>query len=117
MEASRRAETKKARQVWSNVKVLLTVFFDCKGVVHHEFLLQGRTVNKKYYLEVMSRFVEAVHQKRTELWNNQSWILYHDNAPAHTLMLVREFSVRKKPCFDPRIHWTWPPLTFLISQN
>ncbi|UYV63473.1 hypothetical protein LAZ67_2004165 [Cordylochernes scorpioides] len=37
---------KKARQVRSNVKVLLTVFFDCRGVVHHEFLPQGRTVNK-----------------------------------------------------------------------
>ncbi|UYV65462.1 hypothetical protein LAZ67_3004435 [Cordylochernes scorpioides] len=29
---------KKARQVRSNVKVLLTVFFDCRGMVHHEFL-------------------------------------------------------------------------------
>ena len=29
---------KKARQVRSNVKVLLTVFFDCRGVVYHEFL-------------------------------------------------------------------------------
>ena len=28
---------KKARQIRSKVKVLLTVFFDCKGVVHHEF--------------------------------------------------------------------------------
>ncbi|UYV63886.1 hypothetical protein LAZ67_2005887 [Cordylochernes scorpioides] len=41
---------KKARQVRSNVKVFLTVFFDCRGVVHHEFLPQGRTVNKEYYL-------------------------------------------------------------------
>ena len=31
---------KKARQVWSNVKVLLTVFFDYHGVVHQEFLLR-----------------------------------------------------------------------------
>ena len=35
---------KKARQVWLNVKVLLTVFFDCNGVVYNEFLPQGRTV-------------------------------------------------------------------------
>ncbi|KAA1414566.1 hypothetical protein F0U47_20875, partial [Nocardioides antri] len=35
---------KKAHQVRSNVKVLLTVFFDCNCVVHHEFLPQGRTV-------------------------------------------------------------------------
>ncbi|UYV67884.1 hypothetical protein LAZ67_5002380 [Cordylochernes scorpioides] len=42
---------KKARQVRSNVEVLLTLFFDCRGVVHNEFLPQGRTVNKEYYLQ------------------------------------------------------------------
>ncbi|UYV78678.1 hypothetical protein LAZ67_16002354 [Cordylochernes scorpioides] len=51
---------KKARQVRSNVKVLLTVFFDCRGVVHHEFLPQGRTVNKEYYLQVMRNLREAI---------------------------------------------------------
>ena len=45
---------KKTPQVRSNVKVLLTVFVDCNGVVvHYEFLPQGRTVNKEYYHEVM----------------------------------------------------------------
>ena len=36
---------KKTRQVRSNVKVLLTVFYDCNYVMHHEFLPQGLTVN------------------------------------------------------------------------
>ena len=40
----------KARQVRLNVKVLLTIFFDCNGVVHHEFSTQGRRVNKEYHL-------------------------------------------------------------------
>ena len=31
-------KSKKARQVRSNVKVFLTVYFDCNGVVHHESL-------------------------------------------------------------------------------
>ena len=57
---------KKARQVRSNVNVLLTVFFNCNGVVDHEFLSQGRTINKEYYLEVMRRLREAICQKRTE---------------------------------------------------
>ncbi|UYV77691.1 hypothetical protein LAZ67_15001959 [Cordylochernes scorpioides] len=51
-----------ARQVRSNVKVLLTVFFDCRGVVHHEFLPQGRTVNKEYYLQFMRNLREAIRQ-------------------------------------------------------
>ncbi|XP_018346773.1 PREDICTED: histone-lysine N-methyltransferase SETMAR-like [Trachymyrmex septentrionalis] len=49
---------KKIRQVRSNVKVLLTVFFDFNGVVHHEFLPYGRTVNKEYYLDVMRHLSE-----------------------------------------------------------
>ncbi|KAA1414165.1 hypothetical protein F0U44_22385, partial [Nocardioides humilatus] len=84
------------------MKVLLTVFFDCNGVVHHEFLPQGRTVNKEYYLEVMRRLREAIRQKRTELWKKQSWILHHDNAPAHTSMLVREFLAKNKTVIMPQ---------------
>ena len=57
----------------SNVKVLLTVFFDCNSVVDHEFLPQGRTVNKEYYLKVMQRLREEIHWKSTELWKNPAW--------------------------------------------
>ncbi|UYV74009.1 hypothetical protein LAZ67_11001809 [Cordylochernes scorpioides] len=81
---------KKARQVRSNVKVLLTVFFDGRGVVHHEFLPQGRTVNREYYLQVMRNLREAIRQKRPDLWKNKNWLLHHNNAPAHT-------------SFDPRL--------------
>ena len=34
-------------------------------------VLQIRTVNKEYSLEVMRRLIEAIQQKRTELWINQ----------------------------------------------
>ncbi|UYV84416.1 hypothetical protein LAZ67_X002056 [Cordylochernes scorpioides] len=82
---------KKACQVRSNVKVLLTVFFDCRGVVHHEFLLQGRTVKREYYLQIMRNLCEAIRQKRPDLWKNKNWLLHHDNAPAHTSLFVRDF--------------------------
>jgi len=52
------------------VKILLTVFFDYNGAMHREFLPQGHTVNKEYYLEVMRRLREAIRKKRPELWNN-----------------------------------------------
>ena len=51
---------KKARQVRSNVMILLTVFLGCNGVMHHEFLPQGRTVSKEYYVEVIWRLREAI---------------------------------------------------------
>ncbi|UYV69131.1 hypothetical protein LAZ67_6002522 [Cordylochernes scorpioides] len=93
---------KKARQVRSNVKVLLTVFFDCRGVVHHEFLPQGRTVNKEYYLQVMCNLREAIRQKRPDLWKNKSWLLHHDNAPAYTSLLVRDFLAKNNTLMMPQ---------------
>ena len=136
----KRWNRKKARQVPLNVKILLTVLFECNGVVHHEFLSQGHTVNKEYlllcmygydkkaqsklkrhtvnkesssvkcegfaycalrmqwhgvrneeyYLEVMCRLREVIRQIHTGLWENESWILHHDNALAQTSMLVRK---------------------------
>ena len=63
----RRRDPKKSRQVRSHVKVMLRVFFDSEGVVHYEFLPQGRTVIKEYYLEVMQRLREAVRKKKKDL--------------------------------------------------
>ena len=88
---------KKACQVRSYVKVLVTVFLDCNCLVHHEFLLDGRIVNKEYYLAVRSRLCKAICQKRAELLKNHSWNLLIDNIPAHVLMSVLEFSPKTKP--------------------
>ena len=90
---------KKAHQVQSNGKVFFTDFFDCNGTVYHEFLPQGRTVNKKCYFEATHGLRETIRQKCTELWKNQSWILHHDKASVHTSMLVREFFVKNKTVF------------------
>ena len=93
---------KKARQVRSKVKVLITVFFDYHGIVHHEFLPVGRTVNKEYYLEVMRRLREAIRKKRPELWKNNSWLLHHDNAPAHSSLLVSNFLAKNNTTIMPQ---------------
>ena len=71
-------------------------------VVNHKFLPQGRKVNKEYYLEVMRRLRKTIRQKRTELWKYQSWILHHDNAPAHTSMLVNGFLAKNKTAIMPQ---------------
>ena len=86
---------------------MLTVFFDSEDVVHYEFLPQGRTVNKEYYLEVMQRLREAVRKKRTHAWRENRWMLQHDNALSHSLFLVRDFlakhttTVLPQPPYSP----------------
>ena len=82
---------KKARMSRSNVKVMLITFFDCKGIIHYEYVPNGQTVNKEFYLEVMKRLRHAVLRKRPQMWKDRSWTFHHDNAPAHTAMVVTEF--------------------------
>ena len=48
-----------------------------QGVVHNEFLPQGRTVNTESYLEVMRRLREAIRQKRTELYHGFCTLIMH----------------------------------------
>ena len=44
----------------------------------------------------------VIRQKRTKLWNDQSWILHDDNAPALTSMLVREVFTKNKTLIMPQ---------------
>ncbi|UYV60378.1 CLCN3 [Cordylochernes scorpioides] len=82
---------KKAKKAPSKVKVMLKVFFDYQGIVHHEFQQQGSTITADSYLGVLRRLREAIRQKRPELWRSKSWILHHDNAPAHTALKISKF--------------------------
>ena len=86
---------KKACKSHSNVKVMLIVCFDWKGIVHREFVPRGETVNKEFYLKVMKRLREAVRRKRPEAWTNMTWMQHHDNAPVHASLLIREFLAKQ----------------------
>jgi hypothetical protein len=86
----------------SNVKVMLIVCFDWKGIVHHEFVPHGETVNKEFYLKVMKRLMEAVRRKRPEAWTNKTWMLHHDNAPAHASLIIREFLAKQETIVVPQ---------------
>ena len=45
-------------------------FFDASGVVHHEYLPEGSTVNQTYYIEVLKHLRNAIRRKRPELWRS-----------------------------------------------
>jgi len=85
----------------SKIKVLLVVFFDWKGIVHHEFVPRGQTVNKQLYQEILAHLRDAVCRKRPELWENQTWMLHHDNAPAHVLLLIRSYLAKHQTSIVP----------------
>jgi hypothetical protein len=79
------------KNVRIKVKVLLTVFFDCCGIVHHSYAPEGQTINKEYYLEVIHHLCDAVRRKGPDLRASQNWQLQRDNAPAHSSHLIQSF--------------------------
>ena len=102
-------ETKRQSRQWKSVsslrpknacmqrsQVKVITFFDHKGMVHHEFVPQGQAVNQHFYKEVLTRLVNKICQKRRASWAGKTWILHHDNAPAHTAFSVKQFLVSKE---------------------
>jgi len=85
----------------SKIKVLLIVFFDWKGIVHHEFVPRGQMVNQQLYQDVLARLGDAVRRKRPELWENQTWMLHHDNVPGHASLLIRSYLAKLQTSVVP----------------
>jgi len=118
---------KKARQSRSKVKTMLTVFFDYEGVVHHEFAPRGQTINKEYYVKVLSRLRDAVRRKRPQLWTSGDWLLHHDNAPAHSSNLVQQYLTKhqvvqlRQPPYSPDVapcdFWLFPTLKMPLKGH
>jgi hypothetical protein len=106
--------------VRSKVKVLLTVFFDYRGIVHHSYASEDQTFNKEYHLEVIHHLRYAVRRKRPDLWASHNWHLHHDNAPAHSSHLIQSFLVKhsiqivcqapNSPDMAPCDFWLFPKL-------
>ena len=86
---------KKARQRLSSTKSVLILFFDIRGIVHHEFVPEGQTVNAEFYCNVLRRLKEDIRRKRPVLCCVGKWLLHDYNAPFHRALVTREFLARK----------------------
>ena len=91
---------------------MLTVFFDYRGIVHYEFLPNGKTVNKEYYLSVMRHLREDIRKKRPELWANNSWILHRRTLPDSSTHVAPQppYSPDLAPCD----FWLLPKINIYI---
>lgn len=79
-----------ARQVQSKVKVILTVVFNHKGIVH-EYTPDGQTDNEEYYIKVLCQLHNTVRHKWPASWKCGERQLHHDNTPAHSSHFVQNF--------------------------
>jgi len=70
---------------------MLIAFFDIDGVVHHEYVPRGQTVNKEFHKTVQQRLRNALRRHHPEKWRSSNRILHHGNAPAHRAVATNEF--------------------------
>lgn len=90
-------------------KHLLSVFWDCKGVLLMDILPPGQTINAELYCQQLDRLIAAVQQKRRRLLNGGYHQIHylHDNARPHTatksVQKLREigFTVLPHPPYSP----------------
>ena len=73
---------------------MLIAFFDIDGLVHHEFVPPGETVNGHFYVQFLQRLRNALRRKRRNKWQGK-WFLYHDKASSHTSLVVQQFLPEK----------------------
>jgi len=66
------------------MKTMLITFFNMKGTVHYEFIVQSQTVNQVYYVEILKRCIEKGLNFGP-----------HDNAPANKAHSVKQFLAKK----------------------
>ena len=58
-------------------------------------------VNEQLYQEVLAHLRDAVRRKRPELWENQTWMLHHNNVPAHTSLLICSYLAKHQTSIVP----------------
>lgn len=77
---------------------MLIVIFDIEGSIHYEFVPKGLIVNQVFYKDVLIRLREKIRKKRPEKWRNETWFLYHDNAPSIQRCRFVSFWLKKNTC-------------------
>lgn len=97
---------KKAKTQHSSGKVMLSVFWDCHGVIITDYARKGQTITGASYRDLLTKLREVVKVKRRGVLTKGLRLL-HDNAPAHsahvTVTLASElgYDILPHPPYSP----------------
>ncbi|XP_014487330.1 PREDICTED: histone-lysine N-methyltransferase SETMAR-like [Dinoponera quadriceps] len=71
-------------------KVMLSIWWNWKGIIHYELLPNNRSVNSDKYCLQLDQLRAEVNKKCTELVNLEGVIFHHDNARLRTNLQTRQ---------------------------
>ena len=71
-------------------KVMLSVWWDFKGIVYFELLPRNQTINSNVYCRQLMKLDNEMKEKQPELATRKGVIFYQDNARPHTSLVTRK---------------------------
>lgn len=86
---------KKTRQSFSTRKIMVTVFWDAKGILLVDFMERGTTITSAVYCETLKRLRRAIQNKRRGLLAS-GVVFVHDNARPHTAQRTSQLLTKFK---------------------
>ena len=86
---------------------------------HHEFVPRVQMVNKQLYQEVLARLRDVVRRQMPKLWENQTSMSNHENAPAHASLLIRSYLAKHQTSVVPHPPYSQnlAPADFFLSPT
>lgn len=75
-------------------KIMLSVWWDYKGIIYYELLPSDRTIDSTVYCSQLTKLNQAIRSKRPELANRKGVVFHHDNARPHTSLTTRNKLLR-----------------------
>lgn len=90
-------------------KVMLSIWWDYKGIIYFEIQPKNVTINSNIYCEQLTNLNEALKKKRPELANRKGIVFHHDNARPHTSLVTQKkllelgWDVLPHPPYSPDI--------------
>ncbi|KAG5666128.1 hypothetical protein PVAND_017697 [Polypedilum vanderplanki] len=88
-------------------KVLLSLWWDIRGVIFFELLKPNETITAEKYCAQISKVHEALKTKRPALLNRNKIVYHHDNARPHTARITKEklneyqWTLIEHPAYSP----------------
>ncbi|GFT91492.1 histone-lysine N-methyltransferase SETMAR [Trichonephila clavipes] len=78
------------KPIFTKKKVMLSVWWDFKGIVFLELLPDNTTINSEVYCHQLDKLNDVLQQKRSELINGKGVVFHQDNARPHTSLATRQ---------------------------
>jgi len=113
---------KKFKTVPSAKNIMLTIFWDARGMLYTEFLTKGSTVNSDRYCATLRSLKQCICRIRLE---RNMFLLHHDNARPHCsaqtqdAMTSLKFTVVPHPPYSPDLapsdFWLFPKLKEMLK--